>query len=69
MMDIAGGAAILIDPEDAASAAAAIAARIGEAEALRQAGLANARNYSMDNTIDAYGEVYRELVSASQQGR
>lgn len=72
MSDIAGGAAILIDPEDAASAAEAIAARADELdqrEALRQAGFANARIYSTEHAIDAYCDVYRELISASRAGR
>ncbi|MGH7997504.1 MAG: glycosyltransferase family 4 protein [Opitutaceae bacterium] len=65
MNEVAGGAAILVDPEDAQGAAAMIAARMAEREALRQAGLANVRAYSMDSAMDRYCEVYRELVSDS----
>jgi glycosyltransferase involved in cell wall biosynthesis len=65
MKDVAGEAAILIDPEDPAGAAAVIESQIHEAEALRQAGLANARMYSLDNAMDHYFEIYRELVSTS----
>jgi glycosyltransferase involved in cell wall biosynthesis len=65
MMDVAGGAAILIDPEDAGSAATVIAKRAGELDTLRRAGLANVRGYSMDNTMHRYCRVYEELVSAS----
>lgn len=72
MSDVAGAAAILVDPADAASAAAAIAARadeLEEPEGLRQAGFANVRNYSTEHAIDAYCGVYRELISASRTGR
>lgn len=65
MMEIAGDAAILIDPEDVESAAAVVAARIHETDALRQAGLANVRTFSADAAIDRYCEVYREMTSAS----
>jgi len=66
MMEIAGTAAILVDPEDEVSAAAVIAARIDkEADALRRAGFENLRAYSMDTAMDRYCEVYQEIVSAS----
>lgn len=64
MKEVAGEAAIFIDPEDAVSAARVIADRIHEADALRQAGLANAGTYSMDSTIDRYCEVYQEIISS-----
>jgi len=65
MSEVGGQAAILIDPEDTAKAAAVIAAGIQEADTLRLAGLANARAYSLDNTIDRYCEIYREIASTS----
>lgn len=65
MNEVAGGAAILIDPEDPAGAAAVIAARINEREALRQAGLANVRSYSIDAAIDSYCQIYREAIAAA----
>ena len=67
MMEIAGKAAILVDPEDAASAAAVISARIGEVNELKIAGLENIRSYSMDDAVDRYCEVYAEIVSPSPQ--
>ncbi len=67
MSEVAGGAAILIDPEDPVSAAAIIAARIHEADGLSSAGLANIRAYSIDDAMDRYCEVYKEVVSASPQ--
>ena len=66
MKEVSGGAAILIDPEDAAGAAATILARIRETAWLREAGLANIKNYSMDTTKERYLDVYREIVHASK---
>jgi glycosyltransferase involved in cell wall biosynthesis len=66
MMEVAGGAAIFIDPEDAAGAAASIAARIHEVAELRRAGLVNVRSYSTDDAMDRYCEIYREVASAAQ---
>jgi glycosyltransferase involved in cell wall biosynthesis len=63
MTEIAGNTAILINPEDAESAAATIASRIGELDTLRKQGLANVRAYSPENMADRWCEIYRELVS------
>ena len=63
MMDIAGNAAIFIDPKNAAGAAAAIASRMGDLNALREAGLANVHAYSPENMVDRWCEIYRELAS------
>jgi glycosyltransferase involved in cell wall biosynthesis len=63
MKEVAGGAAILIDPEDAPAAAAEIASRIHERNALKQAGLQNVRAYSIDAAMDRYCEVYQDLLS------
>jgi glycosyltransferase involved in cell wall biosynthesis len=68
MTDIAGNAAIFIDPEDAVSAAAAIASRMGDLDALREAGLANVRAYSPENMVDRWCEIYRELASPGREG-
>ncbi|MGC2161471.1 MAG: glycosyltransferase family 1 protein [Silvibacterium sp.] len=65
MMEVAGKAAILIDPEDPVGAAAVIAERIHEVDALRLAGFENIKAYSMDDAIDRYCKVYEELASAS----
>lgn len=65
MQEIAGGAAILIDPEDPASAAETIASRIHEADSLGRAGLEIVRRYSVSDAMDRYCEVYRELLPAS----
>jgi glycosyltransferase involved in cell wall biosynthesis len=63
MMEIAGNAAIFIDPENPTGAAAAIASRMGDMDALREAGLANIRAYSPENMVDRWCEIYRELAS------
>jgi glycosyltransferase involved in cell wall biosynthesis len=65
MMDVAGKGAILIDPEDPASAAQRIAARMPEADALRQAGFENVRAYSVNDALDRYCSLYDELTAAS----
>lgn len=66
MKEVSGGAAILVDPEDPAGAAAIIIARIREIAWLREAGLANIKNYSIDTTMEQYLDVYREIVLASR---
>ena len=63
MMDIAGNAAIFIDPEDAAGAAVTIGSRMGDLNALREAGLANVHAYSPEKMVDRWCEIYRELAS------
>lgn len=65
MTEVAGGAAILIDPEDALAAAAEIASRINDLDSVKRAGLENVRNYSVDNAMDRYCEVYQEIISAA----
>lgn len=65
MNEVAGRAAILIDPEDAPGAAAVIADRIGEPEALVSKGWENVRRYSVESALDRYCEVYRELNSSA----
>lgn len=63
MKEVAGGAAILIDPEAPPAAAEKISRRMHEREALRQAGLENVRLYSRDAVLNRYVEVYRALAS------
>ena len=65
MEEVAGGAAILIDPENPDEAAEIIAARIHEIEMLRQRGFANVENYSKAKAIDRYCQVYDELAATS----
>jgi glycosyltransferase involved in cell wall biosynthesis len=60
--EVAGGAAVLVDPLDVDS----IAAGVGEADArrdeLRAAGLERARAYSWDGVADTVEAVWRELA-------
>ena len=61
--EVAGGAAVLVDPLDSASIAAGLeeaAARRGE---LARLGLARARSFSWADTASATAEVYREALS------
>jgi glycosyltransferase involved in cell wall biosynthesis len=58
--EVAGGAAVLVDPRDAASIAAGIEEAIARADELRAGGLRRARDFSWDDsaqrTLDAYAE-------------
>ena len=67
MSEVAGAAAVLIDPEDAVGAAQTIIARIGELEALRSTSLENVRNYSLEAAMRKYCAVYREVAANSRQ--
>jgi glycosyltransferase involved in cell wall biosynthesis len=69
MPETAGGAAVLADPEDTASMAAAIVAACGDAgPRLRQLGPARAAQFTWAATAKATLETYRE-VYAAQEGR
>ena len=54
MREVAGGAAILVDPEQAEEAAAEIAAKWPRREALRAAGLVNVRRFGRQEIMGAY---------------
>ncbi len=54
MTEVAGAAAVLIDPEDPAGAARAIADAADRFEMLRAAGLENAKRYDREAIMDAY---------------
>jgi len=62
MTEIAGAGAILVDPEDAEAAARIIDARIGEAEAIKQAGWFNLENFTMDAVMKRYSDAYISAV-------
>ncbi len=69
MPETAGGAAVLADPEDPASVAAAIVSATGDAgPRLRELGPARAAQFTWAATAKATLEVYRE-VHAAQGGR
>jgi glycosyltransferase involved in cell wall biosynthesis len=64
MTEVAGSAAILIDPAEPAAAAAAIAAESARYPQLRAAGLANAATFTLDRSIEGLLAVYREAIRA-----
>ncbi len=63
--EVAGGAALLVDPEDPDDIAGALA-RLAAGDALRQElairGLARARKFSWDSAVEKTWVVYRELL-------
>jgi glycosyltransferase involved in cell wall biosynthesis len=64
MRAIAGGAAILVDPEDPVSAAAVIVAAKDRMPALRQGGLMNAAAYLPAEIYPRYLQIYREIAGS-----
>ena len=61
--EVAGGAAVLVDPLDPASIAAGLEEADRRRPELREAGLRRAREYSWDAVAEATVEVYREAVA------
>ncbi len=66
MTEVAGSAAILIDPDEPATAAESILSQLDRLPALRDEGLANAARFSMDRAIEGYLAAYRGAIA--QQG-
>ncbi len=64
MRSVAGGAAVLVDPEDPVSATAAIVAARNMWPRLRLRGLANARRYYPAEIYPQYPAIYREIAGA-----
>ncbi len=63
MTEVAGGAAILFDPSDAAGAAAAIRTGLAGRETLRQAGFQNVERFAEGRIVAEYLEFYRSVVN------
>jgi glycosyltransferase involved in cell wall biosynthesis len=61
--EVAGGAAVLVDPLDPASIAAGLEEADRRRSELREAGLRRAREYSWDAVAEATVEVYREALA------
>jgi len=64
--EVAGGAALLVDPADVSAIAAALSELIGNSErrqALAQAGRARAQSFSWQRAVMETYAVYRELMS------
>jgi glycosyltransferase involved in cell wall biosynthesis len=60
--EVAGGAAVLVDPEDVASIAAGIEEAILRRDELRAAGLRRARDYSWDASAKLLLEAYEDAA-------
>ena len=60
--EVAGGAAVLVDPFDVASIAAGLEEATARRDELRAQGLARAGAYSWDDVADAVERVWRELT-------
>jgi glycosyltransferase involved in cell wall biosynthesis len=62
MTEIAGNAALFIDPDNPECAAQTIAERAGEFSLLRQAGFENLTRFTVHQAISAYLEVYEQTI-------
>jgi glycosyltransferase involved in cell wall biosynthesis len=62
MTEVAGDAAILFDPEDAAGAARAIRSGLDEAERLREAGFRNVERFAEGTIVFQYREFYSSVM-------
>jgi glycosyltransferase involved in cell wall biosynthesis len=63
MEEVAGGAAVLVDPHDVAGIAAGIEQAVAQADELRARGLERARAFSWDDAARQTLEVYREAAA------
>ncbi|MBA2357134.1 MAG: glycosyltransferase family 4 protein [Actinobacteria bacterium] len=61
--EVAGGAAVLVDPLEPGSIAAGIERAVASRDRLRRAGLARARDFDWAATARATVDVYRELAA------
>ena len=66
MNEIAGGAALLIDPDDEAGAARTIAESLGQLPELAERGAKNAEDYTFLQMIDGYVELYKSLLARTR---
>jgi glycosyltransferase involved in cell wall biosynthesis len=62
MEEVAGGAAVLVDPLDAAAIAEGIRAAIARRDELVPLGLERARSFTWQRAADAVAELWRELA-------
>jgi glycosyltransferase involved in cell wall biosynthesis len=63
LAELAGGAAVLVDPLDVDAIAAGIAEAAGKRDALRAAGLERARSFTWEAAAGATAKVYREAAA------
>lgn len=72
MDEVAGGAAVLVDPEDAGAIREAVAGLLNDAnlrEDLAARGLANAARFSPRQTAAGYNEIYRQVLEKVRHER
>jgi glycosyltransferase involved in cell wall biosynthesis len=69
MNDVAGGAAILIDPAKPDTAARTIADALEDTARMRSAGLRNAASYTAERMLEQCESLYREVVVATRGSR
>lgn len=62
MTEVGGDAAIYIDPEQPAQAAITIAQHLPQLDNLKQLGLKNAKRFSTRQMIEAYVQVYQDIL-------
>jgi glycosyltransferase involved in cell wall biosynthesis len=68
MTEVAGGAALLIDPADEAGAAKLIAENLENMPDLRQAGLTNAKRFSPESIFAAYESFFAGILRTRRSG-
>jgi hypothetical protein len=62
MEEVAGGAAVLVDPLDVSSIADGIGQAVARRDELVALGLARAREFPWERAADSVGELWRELT-------
>src|SRR5207302_6886255 len=68
MTEVAGGAALLIDPMDEAGAAATIAESLPNLSRLREPGLANAKRFDPEVVFTAYEGFFAGILRTRRSG-
>jgi glycosyltransferase involved in cell wall biosynthesis len=63
MSEVAGEAAIFIDPTDPEAAAAAVVAGLERRERLRDAGLCNVKRFDEETIANQYFAFYEEILA------
>lgn len=67
MTEVAGDAALYIDPDNPLSAAQVITSHFDELPLLRQAGFQNLTRFTLNEAINAYCKVYEQLARGSSE--
>ena len=67
MNEVAGGAAVLVDPAKPECAAQKITEALIDAVRMRHEGLRNAASYTVEQMLDGYEALYREVVMVNQR--